>query len=147
MIELKHDSLVFSFPDVHPQAELTIDFQRTLRIPDDGNDYPLPPGLGKFPIEHVDDYGDRLPERWKKQGGVMFPMYQSEALWLNFNSDYIKDRGTDYPFAIKVAAGKINAVTGDSWTDWLQRTPQDYMVSTEQPWLDGFSVGGNFSIS
>jgi hypothetical protein len=143
MIELKNDSLVFSFPDVHPQAELTIDFQRTLRIPDDDNDYPLPPGLGKFPIEHVDDYGERLPEIWKKQGGVMFPMYQSEALWLNFSSDYIEDRGTDYPFAIKVAAGKINAVTGDSWTDWLQRTPQDYMVSTEQPWLDGFSVGEN----
>jgi len=49
MIELKKDALVFSFPGVHPEAKLTIDFQRTLRIPDDDNTYPLPPGLGKFP--------------------------------------------------------------------------------------------------
>ncbi len=32
MIELKHDSLKFSFSEVHPEAQLTIDFQRTLRI-------------------------------------------------------------------------------------------------------------------
>jgi hypothetical protein len=70
----------------------------------------------------------------------MLPMYQSEALWVNFNSDYISKNCTEYPFAIKVAAGKINAVTGDSRTDWLQRNPQDYMVSSEQPWLDGFNV-------
>ena len=31
-------------------------FQRTLRIPDDGRDYPLPPGLGRFPLRHIDDY-------------------------------------------------------------------------------------------
>jgi hypothetical protein len=56
MIELKNDSLVFSFSEVHPKARLTIDFQRTLRIPDDGKNYPLPPGLGRFPMKHVDDY-------------------------------------------------------------------------------------------
>jgi hypothetical protein len=28
-------------------------FQRTLRIPDDGHGYPLPPGLGRFPIFKV----------------------------------------------------------------------------------------------
>jgi hypothetical protein len=27
----------------------TIGFQRALRLPDDGKDYPLPPGLGSFP--------------------------------------------------------------------------------------------------
>ena len=30
MIELKNDSLVFSFPEVHKDAKLTISFQRTL---------------------------------------------------------------------------------------------------------------------
>ena len=59
MIELKHDSLVFSFSEVHPDAQLTINFQRTLRIPDDGKDYPLPPGLGQFPMKHVDDYPEK----------------------------------------------------------------------------------------
>jgi hypothetical protein len=56
MIELKHDSLKFSFSEVHPEAQLTIGFKRTLRIPDDGKDYPLPPGLGRFPMKHVDDF-------------------------------------------------------------------------------------------
>jgi hypothetical protein len=62
----------------------------------------------------------------------MLPMYQSEALWVNFSGHY--------PFAVKVAAGKINAVTGDEWRDELQEDPQDYMVPPEQPWLDGYCV-------
>jgi hypothetical protein len=144
VIELKRDSLVFAFPEVHPKARLTIDFQRTLRIPDDGKDYPLPPGLGRFPVRHIDDFKANLPKQWERHGGVMLPMYQSEALWLNFRSDYISKHATEYPFAIKVATGKINAVTGDSWTDWLQGNPQDYMVAPEQPWLDGFSVEKGF---
>jgi hypothetical protein len=41
---------------------------------------------------------------------------------------------------VKVAAGKINAVTGDLWSRDLQADPQNYMVLPEQPWLDGFAV-------
>ena len=132
MIELKHDELSFSFPEVHPDAKLSLNLQRTLRIPDDENDYPLPPGLGAFPLRHVDDFASRLPELWKKHGGVMLPMYQSEALWVNLNGRY--------PFAVKVATGKINALTGESWADGLHRDPQDYMVTPDQPWLDGYCV-------
>ena len=54
MIELRRDALHFSFPEVHGDAELTIHFQRTLRIPDDDTTYPLPPGLGRFPLRHVE---------------------------------------------------------------------------------------------
>ena len=61
MIELKDDLLVFSFPDVHPEAKLRMEFQRTLRIPDDDKTYPLPPGLGRFPLRHVDDHATRIP--------------------------------------------------------------------------------------
>ena len=63
----------------------------------------------------------------------MMPMYQSEALWIRFSASY--------PFAVKFAAGKINAVSGEAWTAELQREPQNYLVVPEQPWLDGFSVG------
>ncbi len=132
MIELTHDNLVFNLPEVHPDAKLSINLQRTLRIPDDGSDYPLPPGLGAFPLRHVDDFASRIPEQWKRHGGVMLPMYQSEALWLNFNGHY--------PFAVKVATGKINALTGEGWTDGIHRDPQDYMVTPDQPWLDGYCV-------
>ncbi len=44
MITLEHERLVFRFPKVHDEAECAISFQRTLRIPDDGKSYPLPPG-------------------------------------------------------------------------------------------------------
>jgi hypothetical protein len=64
----------------------------------------------------------------------MLPMYQSEALWLNFGSP------NGYPFAVKVATGKINAVTGEAWTDGLVKEPQDYLSIPEQPWLDGYCV-------
>lgn len=132
MIELKHDRLVFQYNEVHDDARLVIDFQRTLRIPDDDKEYPLPAGLGKFPLRHVDDFSNDVPSRWIEHGGVMLPMYQSEALWVNFTGSY--------PFAVKVATGKINAVTGNAWTGGLNRGPQDYVVVPKQPWLDGYCV-------
>ncbi|BCX80696.1 hypothetical protein MIT9_P0272 [Methylomarinovum caldicuralii] len=132
MIELINNALVFRFPEVHSEATCTIDFQRTLRIPDDNREYPLPPGLGRFPVEHVDDFAERLPESWRQHGGVMIPMYQSEAMWVNFSGKY--------PCAVKIAAGKINAVSGKAWSNELSADPQDYVVIPEQPWLDGFNV-------
>ena len=140
MIELKEDKLVFSCPEVHPLAKLSIDFQRTLRIPDDGKVYFLPPGLGKFPLRHVDDFPKTVPPKWIEHGGVMLPMYQSEALWLNFDSNARWNSEIEYPFAIKVATGKINAITGKVWSNGLHEDPQDYMVTPKQPWLDGYCV-------
>lgn len=140
MVELIGDSLVFSFPDVHPKARLRVTFQRTLRIPDNGKTYPLPPGLGSFPLKHVDDFANEVPAAWSSHGGLMLPMYQSEALWLLFNADYLDDHGTEYPFAVKIAAGKINAVTGQPWSNDLHAHPQDYAVVPLQPWIDGFAV-------
>ncbi|MCJ7499884.1 hypothetical protein MUP29_06470 [bacterium] len=132
MIELKNDRLVFSFPEVHPEAKCSIEFQRTLRIPDDNREYNLPPGFGCFPLFHVDDYKDTVPETWLARGGVFLPMYQAEAMWIYLHGSY--------PMAIKVAAGKIDAVTGEDWKNKLTRKPQDYLVVPDQPWLDGFNV-------
>jgi hypothetical protein len=140
MIELKRDRLLFSFPEVHPEAKLEIGFQRTFRIPDDGKTYPLPPGFGFFPLCHVDDHAPEVPRDWLERGGVMLPMYQSEAMWLLFTPHNVERRWTGYPFAIKIAAGKINAVSGKGWSDGLNARPQDYVVAPGQPWLDGFCV-------
>lgn len=140
MIELTRDRLVFTFPEVHPQARLTIEFQRTLRIPDDGKDHFLPPGFGAFPLRHVDDFAGTVPALWLEHGGVMLPMHQSEAMWLNFDSEFLSGHGAPYPFAVKIAAGKINAVTGERWTNGLHGDPQDYLTVPGQPWLDGFCV-------
>ena len=132
MIELKENALHFRFPEVHEAARCAVEFQRTLRIPDDERTWYLPPGLGRFPLRHLDDHACRLPETWRRRGGVIMPMHQAEALWINFN--------TSYPFAVKVATGKICAVTGDAWVNHLNRDPQDYVVVPEQPWLDGYCV-------
>ena len=117
---------------------LTITFQCTLRIPDDGRTDPRPAGLGAFPLRSVDDFPATAPASWLQRGGVVMPMYQSEALWISFSAGY--------PFAVKIAAGKINAVSGEAWTAELQDEPQNYVVVPGQPWLDGFSVGAGDSV-
>ena len=63
MIAIKKDRLIFRFRDVHPAAKCRIEFQRTLRIPDNDRIYPLPAGLGRFPLRHLDDFATRLPKR------------------------------------------------------------------------------------
>ncbi|MCY4355517.1 MAG: hypothetical protein OXC09_12215 [Truepera sp.] len=134
MITLENDRLVLRFSDIHGDARCAIEFQRTLRIPDDDRDYPLPPGLGRFPLRHLDDHAPRLPEQWRRRGGVIAPIHQAEAMWINFEAD------SGYPFAVKIATGKICALTGDGWVDHLNSDPQDYVVLPEQPWLDGYCV-------
>lgn len=134
MIELRNDHLHVSFPEVHPRARLTVTLHRTLRIPDDGRDYPLPPSLGAFPLRHVDDFGERVPEAWRQHGGVMLPMYQAEAMWLSFHA------GEGYPFAVQLATGKVDALTGDPWRDALVADAQNFIVVPGQPWLDGYVV-------
>ena len=134
MIYLEDDQLEIQCPEVHDHARCAISFQRTLRIPDDGRDYPLPPGLGDFPLRHLDDYAERLPAEWNRRGGVIMPMSQAEAMWLSFDSY------GGYPFALKIATGKICAITGERWINHLNTDPQDYLVLPDQPWLDGYCV-------
>ena len=114
---------------------VALSFMRTLRIPDDGKEYPLPPGLGTFPILKVADYADRLPEDWRRHGGVFIPMYQREAMWISFRPRYWK------PNAVKIAIGKVNAVSGKTWDQALTKEEKDYLVCPPQPWLDGINAG------
>ena len=133
-LELVADHLVFRFPDVHEDAVLSVTFQRTLRVPDDGHTHWLPPGLGAFPLRDVSTFGDRLPDSWRARGGAMLPMWQGEACWISFSSP------TGYPMAVKVAAGKINALTGKPWAEPLDHQEQDFLEAPNQPWVDGFCV-------
>ena len=144
MIELKDNKLIISFPEIHPDANAIIDFKRTLRVPDDDNNYRLPPGMGQFDLRHVEDYADKLPSEDVKRGGVLMPMYQSEALWIDFSGRY--------PIAVKIGTGKINAISGASWSSGIKhprqvseanfgkanQAKQNYVVIPEQPWLDGY---------
>jgi hypothetical protein len=126
-LRLQHDRLLLG-------PGLSVTFQRTLRIPDDGKDYPLPPGLGCFPVRRVDDYASRVPAEWRERGGVFIPMYQREAMWIRFAGEHWKPR------AVKVGVGKVCAITGKRWSEDLHDDPQDYLVTPPQPWLDGVCV-------
>jgi hypothetical protein len=119
-----------------------ITLHRTIRLPEDGNSHSLPPSVGAFPMKRIEDYRDKVPAAWRDHGGVFIPMYEREAMWLGFAGP---------TSAVKVATGKVNAVSGGTWNEELQpptgvdgKDPeQDYMVAPHpQPWLDGFNVGG-----
>jgi hypothetical protein len=120
---------------VHVGDRFSMSFQRTLRVPDDGKQYPLPPGLGKFPIESVDQFADRVPQAWQGENTFFIPMRQSEALWLGFDGAEWK------PNAVQIGIGQINAITGAQWNERLAAAPQNYIVTPEQPWLDGIKTG------
>ncbi|WP_416959252.1 hypothetical protein [Streptomyces sp. Agncl-13] len=112
---------------------VAVRFVRTLRLPETGT-YPLPPGLGEFPVRRVADFPDTVPEEWRARGGVMLPVYLREAMWLSF-------AGTAEPAALQVGVGKVCAVSGKPWSDRLSRNPQNYVVLPRQPWLDGINSG------
>lgn len=114
---------------------VTVDFQRTLRIPETGL-HPLPPGLGRFPLRRVADYPDTAPAEWLARGGVMLPIYQREAMWLSFNASE--------PAALQVGVGKVCAVSGLPWLEHLVKDPQNYAALPQQPWLDGINAGDGF---
>ncbi|MDA0161315.1 hypothetical protein OM076_13640 [Solirubrobacter ginsenosidimutans] len=112
----------------------TVSFQRTLRVPEDGREYPLPPGCGPFGVYPVEALGEGGPPQWRSDGGHFITMYPSEALWLGFG-------GADFkPNAVQVFAGSINAVSGAAGDEGLRDDPQNYIVAPLQPWLDGFNT-------
>jgi hypothetical protein len=111
-----------------------VSFHRTLRIPEDGHDYPLPAGLGRLPIHRVEDYAEKVPAKWLLDGGFFIPLYQKEALFLQFEGP------TWHPTIAKVCVGRINAITGKPYADALSKNQQDYVVIPNQKWLDGICV-------
>lgn len=117
-------NLLQSIPVAH---DCQVVLHRTLRIPDDGGTYPLPPSLGPLPLLAVgeDEY--------------VAPMRRSEAMWLGF-------RAPDYkPRALKIGIGGIDALSGEPFApEALSASPQDYVVIPDQPWLDGIKAGEGF---
>ena len=117
---------------------LSVSFHRTLRIPNDGQVYPLTPGFGAFPVHMVEDFQNRVPPAWLNHDGMFIPLYQSEALWIKFDGAYWK------PNAVQVGVGMINAISGQDIEEELRDNPQNYIVCPDQPWLDGIIAGTTF---
>jgi hypothetical protein len=130
MLEVVFDQHMIRFGE-----RMGISFHRTLRIPEGAQTYPLPPGLGVFPIYQVAEFADRLPHHWRNSGEGFISMYQREALWIGFNAASWK------PNAVVIAVGGINAVSGGPLDEPLCAEPQNYLVAPPQPWLDGINSG------
>jgi hypothetical protein len=62
--------------DTGTVGNLSITFQRTIRVPDNEKTYQLPPGLGAFPIYSVNNYRKRMTAQMTAKGGVFIPMYR-----------------------------------------------------------------------
>jgi len=118
-------------------AHASISFKRTLRVPEDGKEYPLPADMGTLPIYRVEDYADKVPPHWLKDGGFFIPLYQREALFIAFKGAAWR------PTAAKVAVGRINAITGKPYDERIRPHEQDYVVVPDQKWLDGINTGKN----
>ncbi|KAF4460083.1 integral membrane [Fusarium albosuccineum] len=124
--------------------DLKITFHRTIRVPDNDETNDLPPSMGHFPLFSASDYAKKLPPNMAMKGGLFFPMYQHEAMWIEFESNKC--------YAIKIYVGNVNAISGEPATETaatsLRRRNllknnvniQDYVVVPGQKWLDGIAV-------
>lgn len=119
-------------------ARFTVAFLRTLRVPSDGSTYPLPPALGRLPILRAEQLGKRAPRSMRERGGFVVPLYQREALWLAFGGAHWK------PNAVQVGVGGVNAISAEPWDAELGANPQNYLVTPDQPWLDGINAGAGY---
>lgn len=118
-------------------AGVTVTFHRTLIVPDDGSDHPLPPSLGAMPVLCAAG----LSPAARAILGIgdadhVVVLHDGEALWLSF------DARSWHPSALKVGLGAICAVTGNAFAPNAPNAEsQDYLVVPDQPWLDGVSAG------
>jgi len=128
MLYLDKDGLCIHFPDVHAEARCHINFHL--------DDHPEPSTLqtlfhnDRVPLFHIDDYAGVLPGAWVKRGGLIAPVRPGQKLRISLAGHY--------PFAIKVATGKVNAINGAPWSDFLNFDQQDYLVSSYQYTFSGF---------
>ncbi|OBR09963.1 Integral membrane protein [Colletotrichum higginsianum IMI 349063] len=130
-----------------PRINTSITFQRTLRLPEDGESHGTSALLGPFPLFNAEEHASRLPSAMKSKGGFFFPMFQREALAIVFShsndSEHVVGRlqsDKDH-FATKMYAGSINCLSGKTASetnddDDDERT--DYIVSPRQLRLDGY---------
>ena len=61
---------------VNLPQQLTVSFQRTVRVADNGEENALPPSLGSFPIYCTADLKSKLPLDMAVKSGYMIPMYR-----------------------------------------------------------------------
>ena len=97
---------------------LAVSFHRTLRLPDNGTVFPLPAGLGRFPLVEV-------------EGELALPIHRHEAMWVGMAAAPWK------PNALKVLAGGINAISGLADTARRRAKPRTIWSAHPSPGSTG----------
>jgi hypothetical protein len=110
---------------------VTVSFHRTLRVPDNGDNYPLPPSFGRMMPYACAAHRNQVPRDWLLPDSFFIPLHQREALWLGF------DGQAWHPSALVIGAEGVNVITGEPWDVPLSASAQNYVVVPDQPWLDG----------
>ncbi|KAL6401435.1 hypothetical protein AUP68_15305 [Ilyonectria robusta] len=125
-----------SFP-----ASIEIDFNRTLRLPEGIDIHHHPSGLGIIQVYNTAAIQKKLMESrnqslvdMAKKGGIFFPLYQREAMFITFNA--VNDI-----FALRLFVGGVNALSGMLWNSRRPQNKQDYILVPPQVRIDGVSVG------
>lgn len=79
-------------------GQLKIAFNRTLRVSDDGRTHLLPKSFGRFPVQNIAAYQEKMMKTGNeslidmaRKGDVFFPIFQREALWISFDRDAKSD--------------------------------------------------------
>ncbi|KAF3288729.1 hypothetical protein TWF970_005785 [Orbilia oligospora] len=120
-----------------------IQFQRTLRLPDDGAIYKGVTDFGSLSLFNTSDFKGRIPESIAAKGGYLVPLFQREAIALAFNSTGTPRPGLglapDEYLAMKVLVGSINLVSGLPEAKHAI-TNKDYIITPKQRRLNRFQV-------
>lgn len=121
-----------SFPEVHPNAILLVDFHRTLRTPEDGRIHRCPHtgnGLALCDAKHLTN--------WNKPNCFFHRLLQSEAVRIRFCSP------NGYSFAVRIIVNGRCAITGNPVAEedpsgFLPDSEvQNYLAVTDRTILDG----------
>lgn len=116
------DELVITDPE--NSTKLSISFWRTVRLPEDGRVFDLPAGLGTFPLVHAEPFKEKLTKEEMGNADVVIPMYDREAMYMEFQLDKFDFSNPQRPFAVRPYVGGINAISGESLqSDTDIRTP------------------------
>lgn len=74
------DTVIVDRKTPYVDSSLSISFQRTIRVADNGKENDLPPNLGMFPLYESKQFAASLPLDTVAQGGYFFPMHRESAL-------------------------------------------------------------------
>ena len=122
--------------DVHPEANAGVRLQHALR---------LPPGTPAFNSVRSDafhmpwsfaDHAEGMPFDWLLHSSqYLICLNASGSLTLEFKSP------DAYPFAVMVAIGTVDCLSGLPFDGQLMRTPQNYIPLPCQNWIDAWRDG------